>query len=93
MQAIAVQILSQSDFAAELADGYQCMSARHLARQHYPQVDLSLPLLIGDVDTLDLAHKIKIPLLFAYPTGHPVVLLRPADGMAQTRHCGNPPDI
>ena len=42
--AIASQILSQSEFAADLTAGFQCVSARHLACQHYPQVDLSLPL-------------------------------------------------
>jgi len=73
--AIASQILSQSDFAANLTAGFQCVSARHLARQHYPQVDLSLPLLIGDVDAADLASKIKTTLRFAYPADHPVALL------------------
>ncbi len=73
--AIASQILSQSDFAADLTAGFQCVSARHLARQHYPQVDLNLPLLIGDIDTPELAYKIKTTLRFAYPADHPVALL------------------
>lgn len=86
MQTIAattIQILAQSDFAAELTNGYQCVGAHHLARQHYPQVDLSLPLLIIDIDTPDLAHKLKTILLLAYPASHPVLLLRSTDGGAQ----------
>jgi tetrapyrrole methylase family protein / MazG family protein len=91
MQAIAAfasQILCESDFpadlTAELSNGFQCVSARHLARQHYPQVDLSLPLMIGDVDALDLAYKIKTTLLFAYPADHPVALLYGTDRAAQS---------
>lgn len=79
--AIASQIVSQSEFAVDLTAGFQCVSGRHLARQHYPQVDLSLPLLISDIDTPELASKIKATLRFAYPADHPVTFLcEPGNG-------------
>lgn len=74
LQVLAL-LATDSTLAATLADGYQCVSAQHLTKQHYPQVDLALPLLITDVASVAQATEVKQCLLQAYPQQHPVTVL------------------
>jgi tetrapyrrole methylase family protein/MazG family protein len=62
----------------DLMDGSQVCDAMLLARQHFPQVETSLPLLVGQVYARWLASDLKLTLLAAYPIDHPVTLLRAA---------------
>ncbi len=66
------QFMVESPTGSALADGYQCVSARRIAAQYYPQVDLGLPLLITPLD--GLATPLKLVLLNAYPVDHPVTI-------------------
>lgn len=68
----------------DLMDGGQVCDAMLLARQHYPQVETSLPLLIGQVYARWLASDLKLTLLAAYPADHRVTLLMAAGGPGQT---------
>ncbi|MCX6048097.1 MAG: MazG family protein [Chloroflexi bacterium] len=70
---IIQQFMLEASVGDALADGYQCVSAQRIAAQYYPQVDLSLPLLITNLETL--ATPLKLILLNAYPTQHPVTIL------------------
>jgi tetrapyrrole methylase family protein/MazG family protein len=62
----------------DLMDGSQVCDAMLLARQHYPQVETSLPLLVAQVYARWLASDLKLTLLAAYPPEHEVMLLRGA---------------
>jgi len=69
----------EPSFAAagvDLMDGSQVCDAMLVARQHYPQLDVTLPLLLGQVYARWLAADVKLTLLTAYPPGHAVTLLR-----------------
>jgi len=66
----------------DLMDGSQVLDAMLLARQHYPQVDPCLPLLLAQVYARWLASDVKLTLLAAYPAEHPVTLVQAA-GTAQ----------
>lgn len=66
----------------DLMDGSQALDAMLLARQHYPQVDPCLPLLLAQVYARWLASDVKLTLLAAYPAEHPVTLVQ-AVGTAQ----------
>jgi len=68
----ALLALARVDSAINLSDGYQCINAHQLARQYYPQVALSLPLLITGIDSAILAQQLKILLRKAYPDDHAV---------------------
>ena len=67
----------------DLMDGSQICDAMLLARQHYPQVETSLPLLAAQVYARWLASDLKLTLLAAYPADHEVVVLRGAGTAAQ----------
>ena len=67
----------------DLMDGSQVCDAMLLARQHYPQVETSLPLLAAQVYARWLASDLKLTLLAAYPPDHEVVVLRGAGTAAQ----------
>jgi tetrapyrrole methylase family protein / MazG family protein len=69
--------------AVDLMDGSQVCDAILLARQHYPQVETSLPILVAQVYARWLASDLKLTLLAAYPSDHEVVLLRGAGTGAQ----------
>ena len=66
---------TNATLATALANGYQCLSAQRLATQHYPQLDLGLPLLITDVDSQTTARQIKHRLLNSYLPDHPITVL------------------
>ena len=68
-------LITNSTWAAALADGYQCLSAQRVAAQHYPLLDLGLPLVITAVASQREATQIKHCLLNAYPPDHPVTVL------------------
>lgn len=63
--------------APELANGYQWLSAQWLAQQHYPQLDLTLPLIISNVASTAQASLVKQILLNAYAEQQPVWVLTP----------------
>lgn len=67
----------------DLMDGSQVIDAMLLARQHHPQVEVGLPLLIGQLYSRALASDVKLTLLNAYPDDHPVTLVRAAGTPAQ----------
>lgn len=69
--------------AVDLMDGSQVCDAMLLARQHFPQVETSLPLLVGQVYARWLASDLKLTLLAAYPIDHPVTLLRASGAPGQ----------
>ena len=81
---VAVTVVGGSSFVepafaaigVDLMDGSQVCDAMLLARQHYPQVETSLPLLVAQVYARWLASDLKLTLLTAYPSDHEVVLLR-----------------
>lgn len=83
---IAVQVAGGLSFVeaayaaagVDLMDGSQVCDAMLLAQQHYPQVETSLPLLVGQVYARWLASDLKLTLLTAYPVDHPVTLLKAA---------------
>lgn len=68
----------------DLMDGAQVVDAMLLARQHSPQVEVSLPLLIAQVYARWLASDVKLTLLSAYPADHPVRIVRHAGTLDQT---------
>lgn len=90
-QGIAVEVVAglsfvEPAFAAagvDLMDGAQVLDAMLLARQHYPQVEPSLPLLLAQLYARWLASDVKLTLLAAYPAGHPVTLVQNAGGAGQ----------
>ncbi|MFO7631986.1 MAG: MazG family protein [Caldilinea sp.] len=65
-------------------DGGQVIDAMLVARQHYPMVDVNLPLLLAQVYARWLASDVKLTLLNAYPDDHPVTVVHAA-GAAQQR--------
>jgi tetrapyrrole methylase family protein/MazG family protein len=89
---VAVQTVDGLSFVApafaavgvDLMDGAQVLDAMLLARQHYPQIDPCLPLLLAQVFARWLASDVKLTLLAAYPAEHPVTLIYAA-GTAQQR--------
>lgn len=68
------QFMVDAPAGSALTDGYQCVSAQRMAAQHYPQVDLSLPLLITTLASQAQAMPLKLILLNAYPADHPVTI-------------------
>ena len=61
--------------------GLQVADAVMLAQRHYPLFNPDLPLLIGQLNSRDLASEVKLALMMVYPDEHPVTLLACA-GMA-----------
>lgn len=64
--------------ALDPMDGCQVVDAMILAQQHYPQIDVGLPLLAPQLYSDLLAGDVKLTLLNAYPEEHPVRLVRAA---------------
>jgi tetrapyrrole methylase family protein/MazG family protein len=62
----------------DLMDGSQVCDAMLLARQHFPKVETTLPLLVSQVYARWLASDLKLTLLAAYPLDHPVTLIHAA---------------
>jgi tetrapyrrole methylase family protein/MazG family protein len=94
-QGSAVQVVGGLSFVegayaaagVDLMDGSQVCDAMLLAQQHFPQVETSLPLLVGQVYARWLASDLKLTLLAAYPADHPVTLIQgagAAGGSTQT---------
>jgi tetrapyrrole methylase family protein/MazG family protein len=65
-------------------DGSQVTDAMLLARQHHPQVDTGLPLLVGQLYSRVLASDVKLTLMNAYPDDHPVTVIRGAGTSGQS---------
>ncbi|HXF59963.1 MAG TPA: SAM-dependent methyltransferase [Caldilineaceae bacterium] len=77
----------EPSFAAlgvDLMDGSQVIDAMLLARQHHPQVEVGLPLLVGQLYARRLASDVKLTLMNAYPDDHPVTLVQAAGTPAQS---------
>ncbi|CAN5403745.1 hypothetical protein BH10CHL1_BH10CHL1_20470 [soil metagenome] len=66
------QFMLEAPLGFTLADGYQCINARRIATQYYPQVDLALPLFVTNLETL--TTPLKLVLLNAYPVDHQVAI-------------------
>ncbi|MGL4650683.1 MAG: MazG family protein, partial [Caldilineaceae bacterium] len=64
-------------------DGGQVVDAMLVAREHYPRVEVGLPLLVAQVYARWLASDLKLTLLAAYPPEHPVTLIHAAGTSAQ----------
>lgn len=59
-------------------DGAQVVDGMILARQHFPRVEVGLPLLVAQVYARWLASELKLTLLGAYPADHPVTVITSA---------------
>lgn len=68
----------------DMMDGGQVVDAMLLAQQHHPQVEVGLPLVIGQLYSSQVASDVKLTLMNAYPDEHPVTLVVAA-GTAQQR--------
>jgi tetrapyrrole methylase family protein / MazG family protein len=62
-------------FQVDLTQGFQCLPAAALAAQHYPQVQVTLPLLITGVNSAPTAAHLAHLLRNAYPAQHTLTLL------------------
>jgi tetrapyrrole methylase family protein/MazG family protein len=69
----------------DLMDGSQVYDAMLLARQHYPQVEIALPLLVAQVYARWLASDLKLTLLAAYPPDNPLTIVRAAGTSGEER--------
>ncbi|MCC9074746.1 MazG family protein [Litorilinea aerophila] len=82
-QGRSVQVLGAESFVVpslaavgvDIMDGGQVVDAMILARQHHPQVEVGLPLLVGQIYARWLASDVKLTLMNAYPDDHPVTLI------------------
>lgn len=75
LHAIPVDVLFRA-VDVDLMSGVQVMSAQILADMHSPQVEPTLPLLIGKLEGIELMASLKATLLNTYPSEHPVTLVR-----------------
>ena len=85
VQVIGGQSFVEPTFAAvatDLMDGGQVVDAMLLAQQHHPQVEVGLPLVVGQLYSAQVAADVKLTLMNAYPDDHPVTLVQAA-GTAQ----------
>lgn len=64
-------------------EGCQIVDGMLLASRHHPQLDVSLPALVGQVYSRQVASDVKLTLLNAYSTEQPVTLLQAAGTPAQ----------
>lgn len=62
-----------------LAQGWQCVPASYVAQSYYPQTEGNLPLLIFGVDSPALGGQIGRALRNAFPSDHPIRLVRRGD--------------
>ena len=74
---------SYGALAVDIMDGGQVLDAMILARQHYPKLDVGLPLLVGQLYARWLASDVKLVLLNAYPEDHPVTVVHAATTQKQ----------
>ncbi len=68
----------------DMMDGGQVVDAMLLAQQHHPQVEVGLPLVVGQLYSAQVASDLKLTLMNAYPDEHPVTVVQAA-GTAQQR--------
>ena len=68
----------------DVLDGGQVVDAMLVAQQHHPQVELGLPLLVGQLYSRELASDVKLTLMNAYPDDHPVTVIHAAGTTRQT---------
>lgn len=73
----------------DMMDGGQVVDAMLLAQQHHPQVDVGLPLLVGQLYSAQVASDVKLTLMNAYPDEHPVTVVQAA-GTRQQRTSTRP---
>lgn len=65
-------------------EGCQIVDGMAVAAAHHPALDISLPALVGQVYSRQVASDVKLTLLNAYPPAHPVTLVHAA-GLAGQR--------
>jgi tetrapyrrole methylase family protein/MazG family protein len=68
----------------DMMDGGQVVDAMLLAQQHHPQVEVGLPLVVGQLYSAQVASDVKLTLMNGYPDEHPVTVVQAA-GTAQQR--------
>ncbi|RLT34459.1 MAG: hypothetical protein DWI57_16525 [Chloroflexi bacterium] len=66
-------------------EGCQIVDGMLLATRHHPPLDISLPALVGQVYSRQVASDVKLTLLNAYPPEQPVTLLHAAGTPAQSK--------
>ena len=64
-------------------EGCQIVDGMLLAARHHPQLDVSLPALVGQVYSRQVASDVKLTLLNAYAVDQPVTLIQAAGTPAQ----------
>lgn len=64
-------------------EGCQIVDGMLLSARHHPQLDISLPALIGQVYSRQVASDVKLTLLNAYGVDQPVTLIQAAGTPAQ----------
>ncbi|MBX3053999.1 MAG: hypothetical protein KF753_21155 [Caldilineaceae bacterium] len=64
-------------------EGCQIVDGMLLAARHHPQLDVSLPALVGQVYSRQVASDVKLTLLNAYAADQPVTLIQAAGTPAQ----------
>lgn len=64
-------------------EGCQIVDGMLLAARHHPPLDISLPALVGQVYSRQVASDVKLTLLNAYPAEQPVTLIHAAGTPAQ----------
>ncbi len=62
----------------DLMDGGQVVDAMLLGQEHHPNVEVGLPLLVGQVYSRQVASDVKLTLLNAYPDEHIVTVVQAA---------------
>jgi tetrapyrrole methylase family protein/MazG family protein len=67
-----------SAMGIDLMDGGQVVDAMLLGLEHHPNVEVGLPLLVGQVYSRQVASDVKLTLLNAYPDEHIVTLVQAA---------------
>lgn len=83
---LEVEVIGGTSFATptfaavgvDLMDGAQVVDAMLLGQEHHPNVEIGLPLLVGQVYSRQVASDVKLTLLNAYPDEHIVTLVQAA---------------
>ncbi len=68
----------------DMMDGGQVVDAMLLAQQHHPQVEVGLPLVVGQLYSAQVASDVKLTLMNAYPDTHSVTLVQAAGTARQS---------
>ena len=70
----------------DMMDGGQVVDAMLLAQQHHPQVEVGLPLVVGQLYSTQVASDVKLTLMNVYPDEHLVTVVKAAGTIQQSLH-------